>query len=235
MNLDEVMTLLKEKGTEQTKKIYRNHGAPENFDGVKVADMKIIQKKVKNDQKLALELFATNHGDAQYLAGLIADPKAFTKEELRNWAENGTWYMVSEYAVAWNLAESLYCIELSKEWIDSDNPKLQQVAWAALASYLSVTPNDEIDISFHEKLIDRIVKDLHSSANRVRYVMNGYLIALGSAIPELTEKCKRAGEEIGKVDVQMGNTACKVPDIKTYIEKVEQRGSVGKKKKTCKC
>jgi hypothetical protein len=235
MKLDEVMLFLKEKGTEQTRKIYKNHGAPENFDGVKVGDMKIIQKKVKQDQDLALQLFDTMHGDAQYLAGLIADPSAFTKEQLLHWAKNSTWYMISEYAVAWNLAESPYCIELCTEWIDSEDESVQQVAWAALSSYIGITPNEHLDINFHEQLIDRVVQEIHNSGNRLRYVMNGYLIALGSAIPELTEKCKRAGEEIGKVDVQMGNTACKVPDIKTYIEKVEKRGSVGKKKKTCKC
>jgi len=60
-------------------------------------------------------------------------------------------------------------------------------------------------------------------------------IAIGSYIPELTEKAKKTGTHIGKVQVNVGNTACKVPFSPAYIEKVEKRGSVGKKRKTARC
>ena len=33
----------------------------------------------------------------------------------------------------------------------------------------------------------------------------------------------------------VGNTACKVPYAPDYIKKVQERGTVGKKRKTCKC
>lgn len=49
MTLEETMTLLASKGTEQTKKTYRRHGAPEPFFGVKIGDMKPILKMVKGD------------------------------------------------------------------------------------------------------------------------------------------------------------------------------------------
>ena len=42
-------------------------------------------------------------------------------------------------------------------------------------------------------------------------------------------------EEIGKVDVDMGNTSCKVPDATEYIRKVEKMGRIGKKRKTARC
>lgn len=229
------MEYLENKGSEQTRKILSKHGAPENQFGVKVGDLKPIEKKEKNNHKLALELFSTGNSDAQYLAGLIADPKKFSKDDFKNWALNAEWYMISEYAVAWNIAESPICMEVCSEWIDSDLIKLQEVAWAALSAYLGIVSNDSLDLELHSNFIERIEKSIHSESNRVKYCMNGYLIALGCAVPELTERCKMAGDKIGKVVVYMGETACKVPEIVTYIEKVEKMNRIGKKKKHAKC
>lgn len=235
MTLTEVMDFLESKGSEQTRKIFTNHGAQGDFFGVKVGDMKPIQKKEKNNQSLALELFATGNSDAQYLAGLIADPKQFTEEDFERWGKAAIWYMISEYAVAWNLAESPKCIEICSKWITSSDEKLQASAWAALGAYLGITPDEHIDKNYHESLIEYVEQNIHSSANRVKYCMNGYIIALGGAVSELTDRCKKAGSKIGKVEVFMGATACKVPDSVSYIEKMEAVGRIGKKKKTAKC
>ena len=42
-----VMSALKQKGSEQTRKTYRRHGAPEEMFGVKVGDLKTIAKHIK--------------------------------------------------------------------------------------------------------------------------------------------------------------------------------------------
>ena len=76
---------------------------------------------------------------------------------------------------------------------------------------------------------------IHRQPNRVRYAMNGFVIALGSYVRELTEPAIRAGERIGPVSVDMGDTACAVPFAPDYIRKVETRGSLGKKRKTARC
>ena len=70
----EVMSELKKMGTEQTRKTFARHGAPlDKMFGVKVGDMKLILKKIKGNQSLAMDLYATGNSDAQYLAGLVAD------------------------------------------------------------------------------------------------------------------------------------------------------------------
>ncbi|MDX2362839.1 MAG: DNA alkylation repair protein [Crocinitomicaceae bacterium] len=235
MNLSEVMTYLESKGSEQTRKIYTKHGAPDNFFGVKVADVKPIFKKEKNNHELALELYATGNSDAQYLAGLIADAKKFSKEDLTKWANEAGWYMISEYAVAWNVAENPMCMEICKEWIDSDDIKLQESGWASLSAHLIVTPNEDLDKPYLESLVGRVEKEIHSAANRVKYCMNGFIIALGGAFADLTESCKEAGDRIGRVEVFMGETSCKVPVIRPYLDNMENRDRIGNKKKTAKC
>jgi hypothetical protein len=44
-----------------------------------------------------------------------------------------------------------------------------------------------------------------------------------------------AAAQIGPVYVDTNGTSCKVPDAIDYINKVKDRGSLGKKKKTVKC
>lgn len=63
----------------------------------------------------------------------------------------------------------------------------------------------------------------------------GFVIAIASYISALTEKSKTLAEEIGKVSVDVGGTACKVPLATDQIKKVEDRGSLGKKRKTARC
>ena len=61
MTLQEVMKELESYGNESTKKVLIKHGAKEPFFGVKVADMKKIQKKIKKDQDLALHRIDVSH------------------------------------------------------------------------------------------------------------------------------------------------------------------------------
>ena len=65
--------------------------------------------------------------------------------------------------------------------------------------------------------------------------MNHFVIAVGSYVAPLTELALQTGEKIGKVEVDVGDTACCVPYSPDYIRKVQQRGTIGKKRKTVKC
>src|SRR3954454_6485351 len=87
MTATDVLAQLKKLGSEQTKKTFLRHGAKEPLFGVKVADLKVLQKKIKTDHALALDLYASGNYDAMYLAGLVADPAQFTKSDLRKWAK----------------------------------------------------------------------------------------------------------------------------------------------------
>ena len=94
-----VMTELKKKGSEQTRKIARRHGAPDEMFGVKVGDLKPIAKRIKGQQELACALYDTGNSDAMYLAGLVADGSQMSKQELNSWAKRASWYAISEYTV----------------------------------------------------------------------------------------------------------------------------------------
>jgi len=203
--------------------------------GVKIADLKVIQKKVKKDHELAMGLFATGNYDAMYLAGLIADESKMSKKDIQQWAERSNSKGISEYTVAWVAAESDFGWELGIKWIDSPKENIASTGWNTLSGVIAMKPDNELDIALIKKLFQRIVKEIHSAPNRVRYTMNGFVIGVGAYIKELTKDAIEISKKIGDVYVDMEGTACKVPSAVDYIKKIEARRSIGKKKKTVKC
>lgn len=235
MDVNEVMQQLEELGNPQTKKVLLKHGAKEPFFGVKVGDLKKLVKRIKTDHQLALDLYNTGNSDAMYLAGLIAEPAKMTVEDLESWVQNAYWYMLSEYTVSWVTAESNYGLKLAREWIKSDKEHVAAAGWSAFSNLLALKNDEELDLNEVSSLLDFVEKNIHHSPNRVKFAMNNFVINVGSYIKSLVDKAKKIAERIGKVHVEMGGTACKVPFAPTYIEKIESKGSIGVKRKTVRC
>ena len=236
MTVQDILSELAEMGSENTKKIFMRHGAVEPIYGVKVGDLKKIQKIIKKDYQLALDLYATGNSDAMYLAGLIADEKKMTKADLQRWMEQATWNMLSEYTVAWITSESRFGAELANEWIESNSEKIAAGGWSTWSNVVSIKPDNELNINELSLLLDRVQRDIHSTQNRVRYAMNGFVIAVGSYVAALTEKAFSVADSIGKVSVDMGNgTSCNVPLASDYLDKILAMNKIGKKKKMARC
>jgi len=235
MTTKEVLKELEGYGNPGTKKVFLNHGAHKPFFGVKVQDLKKIVKKVKKDHALSLELYATGNSDAMYLAGLIADEDVITKADLKKWADGAYWYMISEYTVAWIASETPFAWDLALEWIESDEERIASAGWATLSNYASIRPDNELDIAAYDKLLTKVEQDVHQAQNRVRYTMNGFVIAVGCYIEELSGRASEVGKAIGKVSVNVGDTSCKVPLATDYIKKVVDKGRLGKKRKGARC
>jgi len=235
MTYDELMQRLEELGSDQTKRTFLRHGALEPLFGVKVGDLKKLVRYVKKDQELAVQLYASGNSDAMYLAGLSIDPKQISKELLQQWADEAYWYMIAEYTVAGVAAESAYARELALEWIDSPEEMKAACGWSTYAGYVSITPDSELSIDEIRRLLARVQSDIHHEKNRTRYAMNGFVISVGTYVNELHEEAIETGTAIGKVHVDVGDTACKVPLAEEYIARSSSRGKVGVKKKTCIC
>lgn len=235
MTAKEIVEELRPLGTEPYRKVLRNHGVPEPLFGVKIEDLKRIQKRIKKDYQLALDLYDTGIYDAMCLAGLVADDARMTKKDLHHWAQTATCPTISEYTVAWVAAEGPHGREMALEWIDSPKEHIAASGWCTLGSLVAITEDAQLDLAELKRLLERIQKTIHQQPNRVRYAMNCFVIALGCYVEPLTEAALQTAARIGEVAVDMDGTACKVPGAVDYIQKVKKRGTIGKKRKTAKC
>jgi len=229
----EILAELKTMGTDSIRRVLSNHGAPSNQYGVKIEDLKKIQKKVKKEYKLSLELFDTGIPDAQYLAGLIADETKMTRKDLHHWVENASWHMISEYTVPWIAAESNFGWELAVKWIDSKSPMIGSSGWCTLASIVGITDDSKLDMEALKDLLKRVEKEVPSATNRLRYAMNTFLIAAGGYVKQLTPDALKIGKALGKLTFETEGTNCKVAYAPDYIQKMLDRGV--KKKKMARC
>ncbi len=226
-----ILEELRPLGSDGYKRILFNHGVKEPCFGVKISELKVIQKRIKKDYQLALDLYDTGNYDAMYLAGLIADDARMTKKDLNRWVrvDNcGT-------TVPWVAAGSPHGWEIGNEWIDSDNVTIAAAGWATLGSVVSVTPDEKLDLAALKKLLRRVEREIKKAPDDVRYQMNGFVIAVGGYVAPLTDLAIETGECIGEVKVDPGNTACETPYSPDYIRKMQQRGNIGKKRKSAKC
>jgi 3-methyladenine DNA glycosylase AlkD len=235
MTASEIVDELRRLGRESHHKVLLNHGVMEPLFGVKIEDLKKIQKRIKKDYQLALDLYDTGIYDAMYLAGLIADDGRMRRQDLQHWVEKANCPTLSEYTVPWVTAESNHGKALALKWIGSGKESIASSGWATLSSLVAIQDDAELDLPELKQLLQRIPKTIHDQPNRVRYAMNGFIIAAGTYVQALTELATQTAEKIGPVTVEMGGTACKVPDARESIRKVRDRGAIGKKRKTAKC
>lgn len=235
MQLKDVLAELEAKGGEATKRIFLKHGAKEPFFGVKVADLKVIAKKIKGDQALALELYATGNGDAQYLAGIVADGAKMSRKELQSWADKAAWRMISNTIVPWVASENPDGLTLALQWIDAKKEALAQAGWSTLGAWVTTHADAELDMKLLTALLDRVVKTIHAQPDRVRQQMNYFVIAVGTYVAPLGDKAIAAARKIGPVAVDVGDTDCKIPEAESYIMKSRRGAAVAPKRKTVRC
>jgi len=235
LTLEETMAELRSMGEDNIKKILLNHGVKEPFFGVKVENLKKLQKKIKTDYPLAKQLYATGNADAMYLAGLVTDDNQMTVADLRQWVRQAESDTISDCTVPWVASQGKYGYQLALEWIDDPEPHVAAAGWSALSCHVTLTPDDKLDIPMLKRILDRVVATIHSADDRIGRKMNSFVIALGSYVAPLTDEAVAAAKKIGVVKYIKDGTACKTPDAVEYIMKVKNKGAIGKKKKEVKC
>jgi 3-methyladenine DNA glycosylase AlkD len=216
MTKTEVMKELKANGTAQNRKVYRRHGVQGEMYGVSYVALGKLKKKIKTDQPLAEQLWATGNHDARALATMVADPSKIKVATLNAWVKDadnrGLAAAVSNVA-----ADAPSAKGRMEKWTASKNEMAACTGWHTLAS-IARQDNDLPDAYF-VKFLDRIESTAHTSKNWTKYAMNNALINIGVRNAALEKKATAAARRIGKIDVDHGETGCKTPDAAAYIKK----------------
>src|SRR5712672_766450 len=147
MTAQEILAQIKPLGRDSYRNVLFNHGIPEPCYGVKIEELKKIQKRIKMDYQLALDLYDTGIYDAMYLAGLIADDAQMTKKDLQRWIANATHSPLTGSTVPWVAAGSPHGWELALEWIDSKRALTATAGWATLGSLVSIKDDSDLDLA----------------------------------------------------------------------------------------
>ena len=221
MTATEVLSTLKRLGKPQTAAIYQRLGSGDNVFGVLTSEIGKLQKKIKADHALAMELWKTGNAEARALALQVADPGKLTRTDADRLLEDGPVRFVWPYLSAL-VARSPIAEKTMQAWMKSRDEDAREVGYAIFAVRLR---NDAGSISDADaaKVLATIEKEIHASPNWARYAMNSALISVGIYKLALTKKAMDAARRIGKVEVDHGETYCKTPSAVPYIENALKR------------
>ena len=217
MTFEETMRALEAAGTEQARKIYRRHGAPEPMFGTSFAVLEQLRRKIKADHGLARELWASGNTDARNLATMIADPHATTRAEIDRWVRDPNSGFFSGMLARHLIVKTPFAAEKALAWIKSGHAGMLQTGWLII-SVGALKPevfNDEDLLA----LLPGIEANIHGEENRVREAMNLALIGIGVRNARCRKAALAVARRIGKVEVDHGDTGCKTPDAAAYIMK----------------
>lgn len=220
MTVNEMLDELKSLGSEQTRKTYKRHGVKGDMFGVSYASLGKIKKRIKVDHELAEQLWATGNHDARIVATMIADPNQFTDKLIESWAKDVDGYVIGD-AFSKLIGGTALARKKMEKWTKSKQEWVAATGWQ-LMSFIAINDPDLADDYFDDYL-SFIESGIHDSKNRVRYAMNGALIAIGLRNPGLEKRALAVAKKIGVVTVDHGETGCKTPDAAEYIQKAKGR------------
>ena len=235
MDFETVMHELEALGKERTKKMYISNGAHEPLFGVATGAMKPIAKKIKINQTLAEELYATGNYDAMYFAGIIADPKAMTESDFDRWMDAAYFYMLSDYVVAVTLSESELAQEVADKWIASGDELRMSAGWSCYCWLLGNRKDHKFAESKMSDMLDSVKNTIHDSPERAKASMNNFLYTVGISYLPLHEKALETAQEVGIVEVKRDKKKTSFLNAYESIQKELDKGRLGFKRKYVRC
>jgi 3-methyladenine DNA glycosylase AlkD len=221
MNAQEILATLQKLGKPQTAAIYKRHQSGDNVCGVLTSQIAKLQKKIKVDHGLALELWKTGNAEARMLALQVADPEKLTRTDADGLLKDGPVRFVGCY-LSGLVSRSPIAEETMRAWMKSPDEFAREMGYGILGVRLKDNPGSVSDADA-EKVLATIEKEIRRSPNWARYAMNGALISIGIFKPALRKKAIEAAKRIGKVEVDHGETNCKTPEAVSYIERASKR------------
>lgn len=235
MDFETVMQELEALGKERMKKIYISNGAKEPLFGVATGAMKPMAKKIKINQRLAEELYATGNYDAMYFAGIIADPKAMTESDYDRWIDEAYFYMLSDYVVAVTLSESDIAQDVSDKWIASGEDLRMSAGWSCYCWLLGNRKDHEFSESKISDMLEVVKNTIHNSPERTKSAMNNFLYTVGTSYLPLHEKAVETAKEVGIVEIKRDNKKSSFLNAYENIQKQIDKGKIGFKRKYVRC
>jgi len=221
MTTPEILSVLKKAGKPQTAAIYKHYGTGDNVFGTLTSEIGKLQKQIKVDHALALELWKSGNAEARMLAVQVADPQKVTKALAEKFLADGPVRFLGLYLAAL-IARSPIADKTMREWMKSPDEVTRETEYNILSARLR-DDVDSISDADAGKVIATIEKQIHKSPNWARYAMNNAIIALGVWRPKVRKDAVAAATRIGKVDVNHGDTNCKTPEAVSCIEKAVKR------------
>lgn len=187
--------------------------------GVNLTKLRALAKRLKTQQDLACELWATDDTAARLVALLICRPKAFGRDDLDTMLREARTPKVHDWLVSYVIKKSPHAEELRQAWLDDVDPVVASAGWALTADRVVKRP-DGLDLP---GLLDVIEAEMRDAPDRLQWAMNTCLAQIGIEHPQHRARAIAIGERLRVLEDYPTPPNCTSPFAPIWITEIVGR------------
>lgn len=200
----------------RAREVNERHG---DDHGVNLGKLRAVAKRVKTDQELALQLWATDVTPARLLALLICRPKAFDADQLDRMLREARAPKVRDWLVNYVVKKSAHAEALRLAWLDDPDAAVAAAGWDLTTERVIKAP-DGIDL---DGFLDTIESDMKASPDPLQWSMNHTLAEIGIRNPTLRPRAIDIGERLEVLKDYPTPPGCTSPYAPIWIAEMSKR------------
>ncbi|MBF6415441.1 DNA alkylation repair protein [Nocardia cyriacigeorgica] len=187
--------------------------------GVNLTKLRAVAKRLKTQQDLARDLWATDDTAARLLALLICRPKAFDRDELDAMMRQARAPKVQDWLVNYVVKKNPHAEDLRRAWFADPDPLVASAGWALTADRVVKNP-EGLDLT---ELLDLIEAQMKVAPDRLQWAMNTCLAHIGITHPEYRARALDIGERLEVLKDYPTSPGCTSPYAPIWINEMVSR------------
>lgn len=187
--------------------------------GMNLSRLRALAKKIKTDQPLARELWATGETPARLLALLICTPREFSADELDAMLRETDRPKINDWFVNYVAKKTPLAEQMRLRWFDDADPTVAAAAWS-LTSVRIAKSAEGLDL---EHLLDLIEQQMKDAAPRPQWSMNEALAQIGIHHPHLRARALAIGDRLQVLADYPTAPGCTSPFAPIWITEMVRR------------
>lgn len=214
--LAEVMAELAALEDPKSREVNEKHG---DDHGVNLSKLRAMAKRLKAQQELSRELWATDDTAAKLLALLICRPKSYGREQLDTMLREARTPKVHDWLVNYVVKKNPHVEELRLAWFADNDPVVASAGWALTSERVIKDPAG-LDLT---GLLDVIEARMKEAPDRLQWAMNTCLAQIGIEHPEHRARALAIGERLEVLKDYPTPPNCTSPFAPTWINEMVRR------------
>ncbi len=200
----------------RAREVNEKHG---DDHGVNLGKLRAIAKRLKIQQDLSRQLWATGDTAARLLALLVCRPKAFERDELDAMLREARSPKVQDWLVNYVVKKGPHAEELRQAWFTDPDPVVASAGWA-LTSERVVKKPEGLDL---DGLLDIIEGKMQGAPDRLQWAMNTCLAQIGIEHAALRTRALDIGERLQVLKDYPTSPGCTSPFAPSWINEMVRR------------
>jgi 3-methyladenine DNA glycosylase AlkD len=212
----EVLAELAELDDPGIREVNARHG---DDHGVNLGKLRAVATRLKTQQELARELWATDDTAAKLLATLICRSKAFERDELDAMLRSARTPKVHDWLVNYVVKKNPHAEELRLAWLADPDPVVASAGWALTTERVAKKP-EGLDLP---ELLDVIEAEMKDAPDRLQWAMNHCLAQIGIEHAEHRARALDIGERLRVLEDYPTPPNCTSPFAPIWITEMVRR------------